>query len=60
MPKEDTQFKNGNPGGPGRPPKEHCLTDMLKETLDQPYNDTGKTHKQMVIEKMYERAIDAD
>ena len=60
MPSEDTQFKSGNPGGPGRPPKEHCLTDLLKEALDQEYNDTGKTKKQMVIDKMYELAIAGD
>lgn len=57
---EETQFKKGNPGGPGRPPKEHCLTDLLKEALDQEYNDTGKTKKQMVIDKMYELAISGD
>ena len=60
MPKEDTQFKIGNPGGPGRPPKEHCLTDMLKEALNQPHNETGITKKEMLINKMYELADGGD
>ena len=60
MPSEDTQFKPGYKGGPGRPPKEHCLTDLLKKALDQPFNDTGKLNKQMVIDKMFEKANDGD
>ncbi len=42
----------------GRPPKEHSLTDLLKETLNQPYNDEGKTKKQQVIDKMFEIAVE--
>ena len=41
----------------GRPPKEHSLTDLLKETLNQPSTIEGKTKKQEVIDKMYEIAI---
>ncbi len=60
MPSEDTQFKEGNPGGPGRPTKEHCLTDLLKEALDLPHTPSGKTNKQMIIDKMFERAYEDD
>jgi hypothetical protein len=44
----------------GRPKKEHCLTDLLKEALDQEHNETGKTKKQMIIDKMYELANEGD
>ena len=44
----------------GRPPKEHCLTDLLKEALDQEHTETGKTNKQMVIDKMFELANKGD
>ena len=44
----------------GRPKKEHCLTDLLKEALDQPFNETGKTNKQMIIDKMFEKAKAGD
>ena len=57
MPKEDTQFKKGVSGNPnGRPPKEHTLTDLLREALEQPYNETGKSKKQAVIDKVFELA----
>ena len=61
MPKEDTQFKKGQVNNPnGRPKKEHCLTDLLKEALDQPHTASGKTNKEMVIDKMYELADKGD
>jgi hypothetical protein len=44
----------------GRPKKEHCLTDLLKEALDQKRTGTGKTNKQMLIDKMYELADEGD
>ena len=44
----------------GRPKKEHCLTDLLKETLDKQRTDTGKTNKQMIIDKMFELAEKGD
>ncbi len=53
----DTQFKPGVSGNPsGRPPKEHSLTDLLREALEQPHDETGKTKKQHVIETLYEIA----
>ena len=44
----------------GRPKKGHALTELLKEALDQPRTETGKTNKQMVIEKMIELALKGD
>ena len=44
----------------GRPKKEHCLTDLLKEALDQEHTETGKTNKQMIIDKIFERANAGD
>ena len=61
MPKEDTQFKKGQINNPnGRPKKEHSLTDLLKEALEQPHNDTGKTKKQVVIETLYRIATEKE
>lgn len=34
MPKEDTQFKVGNPGGPGRPKGSKSISDSLKRILE--------------------------
>ena len=44
----------------GRPKKEHALTDLLREALDQPRDKEGKTNKQIVIETMLDMAIKGD
>ena len=44
----------------GRPPKEHCLTDLLKEALDKEHTASGKTNKEMIIDKMFELANKGD
>ena len=44
----------------GRPPKEYSMTDLLRTALDEPYDESGKTNKQMVIDKMFELANDGD
>lgn len=44
----------------GRPPKEHCLTDLLKEALDKEHTPSGKTNKEMIIDKMFELANKGD
>ncbi len=41
----------------GRPPLEFSLTNILRETLNQTNDETGKTKKQEVIDKMYEIAV---
>ena len=42
----------------GRAPKEFTLTNLLRETLNQTNDETGKTKKQEVIDKMYELAVE--
>jgi len=42
----------------GRPPKEHTLTDILKEALSQPRTESGKLKKQELIDLMLELALD--
>lgn len=65
----DQPMKGGNTGNGfdknpqninrnGRAPKEFTLTNILRETLNQVNDETGKTKKQEVIDKMYELAVD--
>lgn len=42
----------------GRPPKDHTLTELLKEALKQPRTKDGKIKKQALIDIMLEMAID--
>jgi len=44
----------------GRPPKEYSMTDLLRTALEEPYDDSGKTNKRMVIDKMLELANEGD
>ena len=62
MPARDNGFDKSkeNINRNGRPKKEHCLTDLLKEALDQPHTKSGKTNKQMIIDKMFEKADAGD
>ena len=62
MPARDNGFDKNpeNINRAGRPSKEHSLTDLLKEALEQPHNDTGKTKKQVVIETLYRIATEKE
>ena len=63
MPREDTQFKKGNKGGPGRPPKEKCIPDLLRRfgyfNVSPDLVDELKTYIPELPDKltMYEAAI---
>ena len=65
MPKEDTQFKPGVSGNPsGRPLKEYCLTDILKDqgNITDEVDSKGKpiSRKQAIAAKLWERALGGD
>lgn len=64
MPREDTQFKPGNNANPnGRPKKEYCLTDILKEQGNWEDVDTkdGKiSRKDAIGLKLWDMAMAGD
>ena len=64
MPSKDTQFKKGHVANPhGRPKKEYCLTDILKEQGDTKDVNTeeGKiSRKQAISTKLWAMAMDGD
>lgn len=41
----------------GRPPKDHTLTEILKEALAQPRDEDGKLKKEQLIDLMLELAL---
>ena len=65
MPSEETQFKPGQSGNPtGRPKKEYCLTDILK---DQGNNEDVEieegvmiSRKQAIAQKLWSMAMSGD
>ena len=64
MPKEETQFKPGKSGNPkGRPPKEYCLTDILKDQgnlEDVESGDKKISRKQAIAQKLWAMAMSGD
>ena len=64
MAREDTQFKKGQVANPkGRPKKEYCLTDILKEqgdTKDVNTEDGKISRKQAISTKLWAMAMDGD
>ena len=54
------RFAAGNPGGPGRKPKEHSITTQLRNLSEEVDETTGKTRAQMLAEKMWNLALEED
>lgn len=52
MPREETQFKDGNPGGPGRPKGRKNFSTIVREILDTKHPDTDKTYIQVIAENL--------
>lgn len=51
-------FVKGKSGNPlGRPMEEESLTWLMKQFLKSPSSIKDKTHKQLFIEKAYEKAV---
>lgn len=58
MPKEDTQFKKGNPGGPGRPKGSGLsLTTLLKRHLEKVPEGQKETYADLFIKTLMKKAI---
>ena len=55
---KNTQFKVGNPGGPGRP-KKTALTDAYRELLEtkHPTDEKGRTWAEVIAEAQAKQAV---
>lgn len=62
--KEATQFKEGHPGGPGRPPKKQGIDYMLEQELDKPHGKLPDgsiiTKRQMLAKVLADKALDGN
>ena len=54
----DGTFAKGNPGGPGRPPKDMTISDLLREILDEETN--GHTRKKVIMKRVVEKAYEGE
>ena len=58
MPSEDTQFKPGKPGGPGRGKGTLSLTTLIKQKLaETPEGQDPRNYAQILVDKMVRDAI---
>lgn len=55
---ENGRFAKGHPGGPGRKPKEHSITDQLRGVSEEIDEETGKTKAQLLAEKLWALALE--
>ena len=55
-------FLPGNGGGPGRPTKDKCVTDLMRTELEKTETVKGKkvTYLQLFVESQIKRAINGD
>lgn len=51
------KFVKGNPGGPGRPPKELCIPEILRSLGEEVSEETKKTRLETVLEMVYLLAL---
>jgi len=54
------KFEKGNPGGPGRSPKEATFSDLARDKAGQPCtrkDANGRTWAQYLVDKWFEHAI---
>jgi hypothetical protein len=54
----DGTFAKGNPGGPGRPPKEMTIPDLLREILDEEID--GQSRKKIILKKVVQKAYEGE
>ena len=68
---ENGRFVRGNPGGPGRPRKEACISDLMQEYLERETLVPGRdkagrrrkiktTYLRLFVESQVTRAINGD
>jgi len=57
---KDTRFKKGNPGGPGRPKKEFCIPEILREKGKDVNPVTGNTYYDDMCAKAWIMAAKGD
>ncbi|MCP4645822.1 MAG: hypothetical protein GY851_35580 [bacterium] len=58
MPSADTQFKAGNPGGPGRPVKAKCIPDLLRKIGEEGGETPEVTKLETVLRQVYMYALE--
>jgi hypothetical protein len=52
------RFAPGNPGGPGRKPKEHSITTQIRNLSEEVDEHTGKTRAQLLAERLWQMALE--
>lgn len=58
MPNTSTQWQPGQTGNPnGRPPKGYSITDMMRAKMDEIDEATGKTYRELLVNKLFKVAI---
>lgn len=60
MPSEDTQFKEGNPGGPGRPKGSISLTERMRHRLAQLDPSTKREIIDRLIDNILQDALESE
>ena len=56
--KKDGTFAKGWAGGPGRPPKDMTISDLLREILDEEAD--GHTRKKVIMKRVVQKAYEGE